>query len=343
MTALPPGVEDEELEQLLVESNASVACTRSLLTALTSGRIELPEVTSCALTPRPAVVPPAVDVQQARLRQRLEKAGQILKEKRAESIDHRSVTALPGHRPSPPGQAPCRRDTDLAGCVGESTADPRLLADPNWSLNAAAARQLLKRITSATFSSVSRLGTAGGSCTIISIRPPSSISKRRGSTTTRRSRRSSVGTRAQLQTFVEHENLDDFLALLEGVSLLVSFNGSTFDVPRVLNAFHIPALGCGHLDLRWSCYHQGYTGGLKEITRQMDIHRPADLQDADGQLAVQLWHAWQMHQDPVARDQLIRYCAADVLLLVVLAERLTGPRRTGRALVASTAGGGGPA
>ena len=128
----------------------------------------------------------------------------------------------------------------------------------------------------------------------------------------------------QLQIFVEHENLDEFLSLLEGVSLLVSFNGSTFDVPRVLDAFHIPALGCGHLDLRWSCYHQGYTGGLKEITRQMDIHRPVDLQAADGQLAVQLWHAWQIDQDPVARDQLIRYCAADVLLLVVLAGRLTG-------------------
>ena len=83
MTALPPGIEDGQLEQLLVESNASVACTRSLLTALTSGRIELPEVTSHALAPQPALVPPAVDAQQARLRQRLEKASQILKEKRA--------------------------------------------------------------------------------------------------------------------------------------------------------------------------------------------------------------------------------------------------------------------
>jgi uncharacterized protein YprB with RNaseH-like and TPR domain len=128
----------------------------------------------------------------------------------------------------------------------------------------------------------------------------------------------------RLWTFIEHENLDDFLQLLESVTLLVSFNGSTFDVPRVLDAFHIPTLGCGHLDLRWSCYHQGYRGGLKEITGQLEIERPSDLQAADGQMAVELWNAWQTDQDRGAREQLIRYCAADVLLLVALAGRLTG-------------------
>jgi uncharacterized protein YprB with RNaseH-like and TPR domain len=133
----------------------------------------------------------------------------------------------------------------------------------------------------------------------------------------------------RLWTFVEHENLDDFLELLENVTLLVSFNGSTFDVPRVLDAFHIPTLGCGHLDLRWSCYHQGYRGGLKEITSLLKIERPSDLQtingqDADGQMAVELWNAWQSGRDQGAREQLIRYCAADVLLLVALAGRLTG-------------------
>jgi DEAD/DEAH box helicase domain-containing protein len=83
VTALPSGIEDQQLEQLLVESNAAVACTRSLLTALLHGRIELPEVLSRELTPQPALVPPAVDAEQERLRLRLAKAGRILKEKRA--------------------------------------------------------------------------------------------------------------------------------------------------------------------------------------------------------------------------------------------------------------------
>lgn len=130
--------------------------------------------------------------------------------------------------------------------------------------------------------------------------------------------------RGQFRTFVEDENLDDFLELLDEVKLLASFNGNSFDVPRVLDSFHIPELPCPHLDLRWPCYHQGYAGGLKEITGCMGIRRPADLQDANGELAVRLWHSWQTKNDRAAREHLIRYCASDVALLVVLAHRLTG-------------------
>jgi uncharacterized protein YprB with RNaseH-like and TPR domain len=128
--------------------------------------------------------------------------------------------------------------------------------------------------------------------------------------------------RNQLHTFVEHENLDDFLNLLDDVTLLGSFNGSSFDVPRILSTYHIPELPCAHLDLRWLCYHQGHRGGLKEITSRFGISRPADLWDADGALAVRLWARWQHLQDHAAREELLRYCASDVLLLILLAERL---------------------
>ena len=130
--------------------------------------------------------------------------------------------------------------------------------------------------------------------------------------------------RGGLHTFVEHENLDDFLDLLDEVSLLASFNGSSFDVPRVLSSFHIPDLPCPHLDLRWPCYHQGLRGGLKDIACHRGSSRPADLVDADGLLAMQLWSRWITQQDHVARDQLVRYCAADVLLLVMVASQIAG-------------------
>lgn len=131
--------------------------------------------------------------------------------------------------------------------------------------------------------------------------------------------------RGQLHTFVEHENLDDFLDLLDDCRLLASFNGSTFDVPRVLDAFHIPKLPCPHLDLRWPSYHRGWPGSLKQITRQLGISRPADLNYADGEMAVQWWYAWLRGKNPAARQQLIRYCAADVLMLVLLSEHLAQP------------------
>lgn len=128
----------------------------------------------------------------------------------------------------------------------------------------------------------------------------------------------------KLHTFVEHENLDDFLDLLDEIDLLVSFNGSTFDVPRVLDGFHIPRLPCPHFDLRWPCYHQNLSGGLKQVTAQLGIERPADLQDADGSLAVLLWNRWTQHQDQAARQQLIRYCGADVMLLKPLTQIIGG-------------------
>lgn len=128
--------------------------------------------------------------------------------------------------------------------------------------------------------------------------------------------------RGELHTFVEHENLDDFLDLLDDVDLLASFNGSTFDVPRVVDAFHIPGLPCPHLDLRWLCHHRGLTGGLKNITRAIGTSRPADLRDVNGHMAVDWWWDWEKHGNAAAREQLIRYCAADVLLLVLLSQHL---------------------
>ncbi|APZ92724.1 ribonuclease H-like domain-containing protein [Fuerstiella marisgermanici] len=127
-----------------------------------------------------------------------------------------------------------------------------------------------------------------------------------------------------LHSFVEHENLDDFLDLLDDIDLLVSFNGSTFDVPRVLDGFHIPDLPCPHLDLRWPCHYKDLRGGLKQVTSRLGFQRPADLQDADGELAVRLWSLWQHKKDTAAREQLIRYCAADVLLLIPLAQHVAG-------------------
>jgi len=129
--------------------------------------------------------------------------------------------------------------------------------------------------------------------------------------------------RGKLHTFVENENLDDFLDLIDDVELLVSFNGATFDVPRVLDGFHIPNLPCPHLDLRWPCYHRGYPVGLKSIAHQLQIQRPSDLQDADGAMAVTLWERWVGKQDSDARELLLRYCASDVLMLAMVSDALT--------------------
>lgn len=122
--------------------------------------------------------------------------------------------------------------------------------------------------------------------------------------------------------FLADENLDDFLDLLERVKLLVSFNGASFDVPRVLDRFHIPELPCPHVDLRWLCHHAGWRGGLKKIERAIGLQRPPDLEGLGGAEAVWLWQAWAERRDAQARRTLERYCAADTVTLKLLAGRL---------------------
>jgi len=79
---LPPGVDNEKLEQLLIESNAAVACTGSLLTMLVQGKVEAPDVQVLEQARAAAVEPPPEDIDRIKLGSRLSKASKILKTKR---------------------------------------------------------------------------------------------------------------------------------------------------------------------------------------------------------------------------------------------------------------------
>ena len=106
------------------------------------------------------------------------------------------------------------------------------------------------------------------------------------------------------------------------MKLILTFNGSSFDIPRILNTFHIPNLDCAHIDLRWIAYHKGLRGGLKQISRQLGIRRPFDIETLSGDEAIYLWDDWSRMGDKDALSLLKRYCAADVLLLYLLAAEL---------------------
>lgn len=83
VTAVPPGIDDTDLEQLLVESNASVACTHSLLATLLSEDLVLPDVTAHEIPDRIRIDAPEEDADLKKLKERLGHAGRILKDKRA--------------------------------------------------------------------------------------------------------------------------------------------------------------------------------------------------------------------------------------------------------------------
>ncbi len=82
VTSMPPGIDDAHLEELLIETNAAVVCTESLLEALLTGKIVMPRIRRFRVDRQEGVVPPEPNAEELKLRQRLERANKILMEKR---------------------------------------------------------------------------------------------------------------------------------------------------------------------------------------------------------------------------------------------------------------------
>jgi len=79
---LPPGVNDEDLELFLVESNAVRVCTLSYLDALLDGTVAVPEVKTVTRDWDQRVTAPEPDTEAIRLREKLNRAADALREKR---------------------------------------------------------------------------------------------------------------------------------------------------------------------------------------------------------------------------------------------------------------------
>lgn len=80
-------------------------------------------------------------------------------------------------------------------------------------------------------------------------------------------------------------DLDDFVDAARGWSMLVTFNGASFDVPILRRAFPDWTPPACHVDLRHVLARLGHSGGLKAIERRLSplgLARPAHLAGLDG-------------------------------------------------------------
>jgi len=125
------------------------------------------------------------------------------------------------------------------------------------------------------------------------------------------------GTRRR--SFIQGDNLEDLPAAMERAKLLVTFNGSRFDVPFLRKAFPRMALDQIHLDLVHPLRRLGFVGGLKSIESQVGILRSEETTGLGGFDAVRLWHAYDAGDDD-AMDLLLEYNMEDVVNLEPLAE-----------------------
>ncbi len=113
--------------------------------------------------------------------------------------------------------------------------------------------------------------------------------------------------------FVHGENLADFPEALTRYRLLVTYNGSSFDLPFLERQFRIE-IRQAHIDLRYILKSLGITGGLKNCERRLGIGRKG-LEDIDGSIAVLLWHQFKRRGDRRALETLLAYNVQDALNL----------------------------
>lgn len=121
------------------------------------------------------------------------------------------------------------------------------------------------------------------------------------------------------RSFIQGANLEDLPAALEDVRILVTFNGSRFDVPFLRRAFPRMRLDQLHLDLMNPLHRIGFWGGLKRIERRLGILRSEETAGLRGADAIRLWEDYQAGNDD-ALDTLVAYNREDVVNLEPLAE-----------------------
>jgi uncharacterized protein YprB with RNaseH-like and TPR domain/predicted nuclease with RNAse H fold len=119
--------------------------------------------------------------------------------------------------------------------------------------------------------------------------------------------------------FVEGENLEELPAELGRYSVVVTFNGASFDLRFLRLAFPQMTLPPVHIDLRWVTRKLGFKGGLKAVEGKFGLERPKELEDISGYDATVLW-AKHLRGDKAALEQLIQYNTEDVVHLKAIME-----------------------
>lgn len=121
------------------------------------------------------------------------------------------------------------------------------------------------------------------------------------------------------QLFLDGDNLQDLPQALQKYSVVVTFNGSGFDLRFLRLAFPELVLPSAHIDLRWVTRKLGMKGGLKEVEAKLGISRAAEVADMSGYDATILW-AKYLRGDKKALRQLVQYNTEDVVHLKAIME-----------------------
>jgi len=123
----------------------------------------------------------------------------------------------------------------------------------------------------------------------------------------------------RVKTFIQGQNLGNFKREIKKYSLVVTYNGALFDLRFIRDKLGQEFIPPVHVDLRFLLKRLGYTGGLKNVEKQVGIDRNEEISDISGFDATVLWNRY-VRGDNYALELLVKYNAADIVNLKTLLE-----------------------
>ncbi|HEX9897339.1 MAG TPA: ribonuclease H-like domain-containing protein [Dehalococcoidales bacterium] len=127
--------------------------------------------------------------------------------------------------------------------------------------------------------------------------------------------------------YIKDHNLNGVCDQIRECDILVTFNGTNFDVPFLKKELPQITIPLVHLDLRYLLRSVGLSGPLKEIEKKFGIDRPDDLRRLGGRDAVVLWRRY-LNGDDESFRKLLRYNAFDTSDLVILLDHCCKVKET---------------
>jgi uncharacterized protein YprB with RNaseH-like and TPR domain/predicted nuclease with RNAse H fold len=122
-----------------------------------------------------------------------------------------------------------------------------------------------------------------------------------------------------VKTFVQGQNLGDFESEIKKYSIIVTYNGTLFDLRFIREKLGQRLIPPVHIDLRFLLRRLGYTGGLKSVEKKMNICREEEVADLSGFDATVLWNRY-VRGDDYALESLVKYNLADIVNLKTMLE-----------------------
>ena len=119
--------------------------------------------------------------------------------------------------------------------------------------------------------------------------------------------------------FIQGVNLDQFPAFVAQFPLLVTFNGSQFDLPFLRAHFPQVRLDHAHIDLRFCFFTRWVIEADSRRSSTIWGSAAQAIQGVDGFEAVRLWHRWR-RGERAALMKLALYNLTDVVNLVDLVD-----------------------